>query len=328
MRRLVYILSILILLTIGAIVCAYRWQAWFVNPAEPDWTGDTLSLHFHSFVGDSVPGFIYDGCNWVETDDDDDDDLCILLFGDVHNKVDSAMWRSIAEANPQADAYAQLGDWVERGYFYYYQRLYQQIGGSAFANLPVITIPGNHEYYKGVCKHLSPLWSENFAHPENGPYGQPTTFYVDFPNLRMICIDTNRLSHFVQYTRLMTWIRSVINTADNRFVVVMMHHPVFSSGKGRQNLLIRALLWDPLRKADVVFAGHDHGYMRKMPFINTNAATKFYRQKNISSAEKVIAEQQLYQRIDVFGGDGRDTMRVRTYLMYNNSPVDEVVLTK
>ena len=157
MRRRWILISLFLLLLIGGgALCAIRWQAWFGNPAEPQWTADTLDYHFYTFAADSLPGFVQTKDGWQDTQSPDT--LRILLLGDVHNSLSRADYDTLAARNPHLDCYAQLGDYIERGYFYYFQQLYHELSGSAFDSLPVLSCPGNHEYHKGLRRTLTPLW--------------------------------------------------------------------------------------------------------------------------------------------------------------------------
>lgn len=322
-RRIVLYCISLLLLTGGIALCVIRWKAWFGNPTEPVWERDTIPFHFHTFAQDSVPGFARADRSWFDLYEPDE--LVFLLLGDVHNGVDSMQWEDIYKRHPQVDFYAQLGDFIERGYFYYAQQMVSELEGTPFENLPIVTTPGNHEYRKGVVRRLPKLWYELFEQPANGPQRfQGTTYYVDFARLRLIVIDTNGLQRLSDFTRVNTWVRQTIQNADGRFTVVMMHHPVYSSAKGRQNLLIRCAFARVLREADVVFSGHDHNYARHLPFIGTNSARKFYKTKNHLMAESVCSGKQLYEVVTV----KQDTLTVQTYLMESGELFDEVHVTR
>ena len=259
MRKWVKILIPSLLLAGGVILFAIRWQAWFGMPAEPEWTGDTVSYTFPSLSLDGRAG----------------EGLTILVLGDIHSSLTQADYDTLAARVPQADAVAQVGDWMERGQDYYYQQLVHEWTNSQLNGLPVIATPGNHEYSKTLPKRVLPVWSKAFSHPHNGPVEVPgESYYLDFPQLRFIVIDTNPLDRLVYLTRTLTWLRALQKEAGNRFVVVMMHHPVLSVGKGRWNTLIYGAFRHALGQADLVIAGHDHSYMRRTPFVVLNTAGK------------------------------------------------------
>lgn len=261
MRKWIYIVSAIILLAVGAVICAYRWQAWFVTPAEPAWTGDTLQSVFRTPASTDE----------IET---------ILVLGDIHSRLTRTDYDTLAARVPNADLVLQVGDWMDRGQEYYRQLLLREWTNSALNGLPVIATPGNHEYTKGVHKHLSEAWSETFSHPNNGPVGVPgASYWLDIPRMRIIVIDTNPLSHIVYLTRTLTWLREAMYSAGDRAVIVMMHHPVLSAAKGRANVAIYSTFRYALSQADLVLAGHDHFYARRAPFVMLNTAGKAKKQK-------------------------------------------------
>lgn len=278
MRKWINIVIPIILLTAGAVVCVLRWQAWFGMPAEPQWTGDSLYYEFPSFARDSVVGFVPTDQGWQDTIGPES--LDILVLGDIHNRLQCKDYDSLAARVPQADALIQIGDWLHRGQEYYHQLLLREWTGSELCGLPVINCPGNHEYSKGLRKTISPVWIETFPQPANGPVEVPgKSYYIDFPSVRIIAIDTNPLSRLVYLTRTLTWLREAMYTAGDRYVVVIMHHPVFSVAKGRFNSLIYTFFRHALGEADLVIAGHDHSYMRRTPFVVLNTAGKEKKQR-------------------------------------------------
>ena len=262
MRKRVYIALLAVLLAVGAVICAVRWQAWFVIPAEPHWTGDTLQGVFHT------------------PNEDNDSIATILVLGDIHSRLTQTDYDTLAARVPDADLVMQAGDWMERGQEYYRQLLLREWTNSALNGLPVIACPGNHEYTKGVHKSLSAAWNETFLHPANGPVGVPgASYWLDIPQMRIIAIDTNPLSHVVYLTRTLTWLREAMYSAGDRAVVVIMHHPVLSAAKGRVNPAIYGTFRYALSQADLVIAGHDHLYARRTPFVMLNTAGRIKKQK-------------------------------------------------
>jgi predicted phosphodiesterase len=322
MKRFWLILNIILLVGV-AVLCAVRWKAWFSNPPEPQWQGDTISIQFSTFGLDSLPHFGYNGIYWENCDEMDT--FQILVLGDVHNSITHEQWNAIAKRHPHIDCFAQIGDFVERGYFYYNQMLYREIKGTPFEQMPLINVPGNHEYLKGIKRTLPDYWLQTFKHPENGPQEfLGTTYYVDFEELRVIAINTNGLQRLKDYTRVNAWLKKTISEAEDRFVVVLMHHPVYSCAAGRQNYRIAATFIRPLKQADLVFAGHDHNYARRMPFVCTNAATKPHQFKPNAKNECSGDGLRAYEILSLYG----DTLRMQTRVLETGELFDEVLIVK
>ena len=318
MRKWIKIVLWTLLSAAAVIVCVVRWQAWFGMPAEPQWTGDTLVYSFPTFAGDSVCGFVRTDRGWQDTLSPQSLDL--LVLGDVHNGLLRSDYDTLAARVPQADVLVQAGDWLERGYTYYYQLLLREYTGSALAGLPVIACPGNHEYSKGLHKQLAPEWPEWFGQQKGLSCVPGMNYYVDFPQLRFIVIDTNPLNRLVYMTRTATWLRGLIQSADGRAVVVMMHHPVLPAGEGRFNPTIYATFRLLLREADVVIAGHDHSYMRSMPYVVLNTAGKTKPQRKRPLSEYVSAEPAYMVLTQADGGD----ICLRTYRICDGEMIDSV----
>ena len=290
MRKGIKIALWTILLAGGIITCAVRWQVWFGMPAEPKWTGDTLSYTFRSV------------CDSQCVIADDQASVTVLVLGDIHNQLKQADYDSLAVRVPQVDVVAQTGDWMDRGQEYYHQLLLREWSGSLLSDKPVIVCPGNHEYSKGLCKKLSPVWMETFGDSpctmgnDQSPFGNRltsvpgATYYTDLPSVRFIVIDTNPLDRLVYLTRTLTWLRQAMKTADGRYVVVMIHHPVLPAGKGRFCPLIYATFRYALGAADLVICGHDHSYLRRTPFVVLNTAGKLKTQQTCYSAECTSAD--------------------------------------
>ncbi|MCQ2342971.1 MAG: metallophosphoesterase [Paludibacteraceae bacterium] len=304
MKVVKWIVAILLLAGVS-VLCFFRWQVWFGNPVEPEYKSDTLSCSIHCFGEDSVPRFVLTEAGWQDTLQPDR--LRLVVFGDIHNQMDSTDYATALRTNDTVDAYVQLGDWMERAYFYYEQQLFHQLIGTGADSLPVICCPGNHEYKKSVIQTLQPLWTEIFHHPLNGPQRFiGSTYYVDFPNLRLIALDSNGLQRLSDYTIVLTWLKAAMADANGRFTIVIMHHPIYSSGKGRFNPLLWALFRPTLRHADCVFTGHDHGFLQREHFFTLNSSRKVYTKKETDLPEdsQSVVQQPLdsrnYALVDVF----------------------------
>ncbi|MBO7458095.1 MAG: metallophosphoesterase [Paludibacteraceae bacterium] len=308
MRKWIIGILITLLLAGGAVLCVIRWQAWFGTPAEPRWTGDTLSYVFP-----------YPDTTWA----DSISDPTFLVLGDIHNNLTRANYDTLAARVPDAVAVIQAGDFLDRGQEYYRQLLLREWTNSALMGLPVIACPGNHEYSKGVHKVISPIWEETFTHPNNGPIAVPgVSYFLDCEHIRFIIIDTNPLVRMVDLTRTLTWLRNAMYTADNRYIVVVMHHPVLSAGKGRFNAIIYTAFRHALGEADLVIAGHDHSYMRRAPFVVLNAAGKPKPQHEHMLAQKTDS-------VPVYGvlQSSVSNLQFKVYRLEDNTLIDSLYVS-
>ena len=327
MRRWIGWIIMLCLLAGGATTCAIRWEAWFGNPPEPEYNEPIIAHQFKTFNNDSVLRALQR------------DTLSFLLLGDIHNSLTNDQMAALSERHSDIQFWAQMGDWMERPYMYYEQMMYKSLLGTRLDSLPIVAIPGNHEYLKGVVKTLPEKWKSIFPNPQNGPSRfLGTTYFVDFPHLRLIAIDTDGLHRMSDYTQVAFWLKKTLREAGNKFTIVMMHHPVYSTAKGRQNPLIWLTFYDAMREADVVFSGHDHNYARRTEyykerfwkkeeptiFIGTNASTKKYPVKENNKYEASLSGEPVYEHIFVTP----NTLHISTYTIHSGERIDNVEIIR
>ena len=325
MKRIIGWIIGLCLLAGGATVCAIRWEAWFGNPPEPEWTGEKITHQFITMNNDSVLRALQR------------DTLSFLLLGDIHNSLTNDQLAALSERHSDIQFYAQLGDWMERPYMYYEQMMYQSLLGTRFDTLPIVAIPGNHEYLKGVVKTLPEHWKTLFPNPQNGPARfLGTSYYVDFPCMRLIAVNTDGLQRMSDYTQVAFWVKKCLLDACDRFTIVMMHHPIYSPAEGRSNPLMWLAFHSAMREADVVFSGHDHNYARRTEhykarfwkkeqptlFIGTNASNKKYPVKENRKYEASFSGAPVYEYISVTP----DTLYIYTRNLITGDLIDEVKL--
>ena len=327
MRRWIGWIIGLCLLAGGATVCAIRWEAWFGNPPEPQWTGEKITHQFMTMNNDSVLRELQR------------DTLSFILLGDIHNSLTNDQMAALSQRHLDIQFWAQMGDWMERPYMYYEQMMYQSLLGTRFDSLPIVAIPGNHEYLKGVVKTLPDHWKNIFPNPQNGPARfLGTTYYVDFPQLRLIALDTDGLHRMSDYTQVSFWLKKTLRDAGKKFTMVMMHHPVYSFAEGRSNPLMWLAFHSAMREADIVFSGHDHNYARRTEyykarfwkkeeptiFIGTNASMKKYKIKENYQYEASLYGEQVYEYIFITP----TSLSVYTYNLNSGIEIDKIVIRK
>ena len=293
-------------------------------PEEPAWEGDTLSMRVLTFDGETMLPCQYD------------DTLTMVVLGDVHNTLEQSDYRRIAEQCPGIQCYAQTGDFVEREQFYYRQLLQQQLDSTLFDSIPLLACAGNHEYTKELRNKPDLTWGQAYRLPDNGPAGcKCASYFIDFRHVRFVVIDTEAPFLLSDYTRLNAWAKSVIRSACQQWVVVMMHRPVFASRKGRTNPMINITLGYALNDADVIFSGHDHTYarkgkalqdeheMHKPVWITTSSTTYARTPKERSVHDTIVSGGSFYEymRID------EHTLTIQS-CMLDGTVVDSIHLVK
>ncbi len=232
--------------------------------------------HFHTVeFTDLAPGtkYVYrvgDGTNWSEwfhfkTAAATNEPFSFIYFGDAQNNVRSLWSRVIREAYsdaPKAAFLLHAGDLIntaendaEWGEWF---------GAGAWVNamMPNVALPGNHEQAKldGGGRRLSHHWRPQFEFPKNGPDGlEESCFTFEYHNMLFIGLNSNE-----QQEVQTEWLDKVLAENKSPWVVCSFHHPIYSTGKDRDNPELRAL-WKPLfdkYKVDLVLQGHDHTYGR------------------------------------------------------------------
>ena len=237
---------------------------------------DLNTAHFHSVNFENLkPGTRYayrvgDGVNWSEwfhftTATAQAEPFSFIYFGDAQNNLRSMWSRVIREAYrdaPKAAFLLHAGDLINRAESDAEWGEWFGAGGWLNAMTPSIAVPGNHEQFKlpdgtrGLTRH----WRSSFRFPLNGPRGLEESCYtMVYHNLRVIALNSNELQR-----EQAEWLEAVLAENKAPWVVCTFHHPIFSTGKGRDNPALRAL-WKPIfdrYRVDLVLQGHDHTYGR------------------------------------------------------------------
>ncbi|MFN3192079.1 MAG: fibronectin type III domain-containing protein [Aureliella sp.] len=234
------------------------------------------TAHYHSVTFKELkPGTTYvyrvgDGVNWSEwfqftTAAESPEPFSFVYFGDAQNNVRSMWSRVIREAYrdaPKAAFLLHAGDLINRAESD--GEWGEWFGAGAWLNAMTrnIAIPGNHEHAKQEdgTRRLSHHWNPIFTFPENGPEGlEETCFTLTYHNMRLIGLNSTSKQD-VQAK----WLEQVLSENECEWVVCTFHHPMYSTGKGRDNPELRAL-WKPIfdrYQVDLVLQGHDHTYGR------------------------------------------------------------------
>ena len=196
-----------------------------------------------------------------------------IYLGDAQNNLGSHWPRVIREAfrtAPDARFVLHAGDMVNRGSRDLEWANWFKAGGFIHGMIPIIGVTGNHEYDDfGMTDQekedlLSILWRPQFRftpEPDLSAKLQETVYSVRYASdLEVFVLNSN----IKDMSEQAEWLDAELASSDARWRVVTMHHPIFSSGRGRDNEERRALLLPILlkHKVDLVLQGHDHTYAR------------------------------------------------------------------
>lgn len=237
---------------------------------------DSVAAHFHqATLGDLKPNTIYvyrvgDGTNWSEwfqfrTTPSENVPFSFIYFGDAQNQIRSMWSRVIREAYrdaPRAAFILHAGDLINNADSDSDWAEWFAAGAWLNAMTPTVALPGNHEYGKNEddTRRLSHLWRPSFHLPTNGPPGlEETCFTFVYQNMRFVAMNSN-----TQLSEQAVWLEKVLSANQATWVVCSFHHPVYSTGKTRDNPDLRTK-WKPIfdkYKVDLVLTGHDHTYGR------------------------------------------------------------------
>jgi 3',5'-cyclic AMP phosphodiesterase CpdA len=237
---------------------------------------DINKAHFHSVTFTELqPGTKYayrvgDGTNWSEwfqfrTAAATEEPFSFIYFGDAQNNIRSMWSRVIREAYsdaPKAAFLLHAGDLVNRAEADAEWGEWCGAGAWLNAMMPNVAIPGNHEQGRDAQnnRRLSHHWRPQFEFPTNGPAGlEESCFTLVYHNTRLIGLNSNE-----QQELQAEWLEKVLAENECQWVVCTFHHPIFSTGKDRDNPELRDL-WKPIfdkYQVDLVLQGHDHTYGR------------------------------------------------------------------
>lgn len=236
---------------------------------------------------------------------------------------------------PRIDFLAAGGDQIEGPTSQYWDIWYKALGDWS-PQLTILAATGNHEYLKrGFLRELDPRWTASYAYPKNGPEGfEGRSYYVDFPLLRYIVMDSNGIRSPLDVTRHRAWLSEVLRSSQQAWQIVMFHHAIYNVREGRMHPVMRYAFRGILEEdgADLVLQGHDHAYSRissrndeGVPttpmYIVSSSSPKLYRNGFDEIHDRLGSGLQLYQHIVVTS----DSLHYRSH-QYDGQLYDDVIL--
>jgi 3',5'-cyclic AMP phosphodiesterase CpdA len=314
----------------------YQKKAQRVNAATEAYKTNLGRAHSHSVTFQGLtPGSQYlyrvgDGANWSEwnqlrTSSVKAEPLTFLYFGDVQSGIYSMWSRVVRQAYsmaPDARFMVYAGDLINRNGLDEEWGEWHLAAGWINRLVPSFPAPGNHEYGRlPEQRRLSPNWRPQFTLPTNGGAGlEETNYYMDIQGLRMIALNSNE-----KLKEQAEWLDKLLGNNPNRWTVVVLHHPIYSTKSGRDNAELREM-WQPVFDkygVDLVLQGHDHSYGRTnlmsgakkgtgkagTVFVVSMSGTKMYERGDPKAFARVAEDTQLFQIVRIHD----DALRFETY---------------
>jgi len=290
-------------------------------------------LHHSVTLKGLAPDTLYqyrvgDGKAWSEwcffrTSARENKPFTFIYLGDPQNNIKSfcsRVFRAAYSAAPESRFIFIAGDIVSMSWLDEWWGEFFYAAGWMVRHVPVITMPGNHAYYRdnGAWKYTAsnphPLWYAHFTLPRNGPEGlKETAYYIDYQGVRLILLNGNE-----KLKKQAVWLDSVLAANENKWTILAIHHPFYSTGKDRDNPGLRKIFLPVIDKyaVDLVLHGHDHTYGRTYKlrngtvvddkqkgtvFVVSVSGPKFYEinKKHLHLMEKIGTDVQLFQVVTV-----------------------------
>ncbi|MEN5234103.1 metallophosphoesterase family protein [Sphingobacterium faecium] len=237
-----------------------------------------------------------------------------IYLGDAQNDLRSKWSRSIRKAfqqEPNARFIVHAGDLINRSNNDSEWGEWHEGAGFIHQMIPAVPTPGNHEYRRDSLGQLvlDPHWKMQFHLPKNGPTDmQDAVYYVDYQDVRMISLNSQLIMlDSIAAQKQEQWLTDILASSKAKWNIVVMHHPVYSTAKNRDNTILRERFRPIFEKygVDLVLQGHDHTYARgtagqvRPVYLLSVAGPKMYGSDSERWMEVSGAQTQLYQVIRV-----------------------------
>ena len=245
------------------------------------------------------------------------DSFAFAYFGDTqaHPEAFGKMLNDVERQHPETAFYMIAGDLVEHGERRNLWDNFLNYTKPVFSTKPVAPAMGNHDFTRfgaGVR-----TFNAYFTLPFTQQVGSSSELNYSFQYGNTFFIVVNARAYNLKEQT--DWLEAELKKAEAAgcdFKVIMSHFPVYNPKESRKNEAAKQY-WAPLFDkygVDLMFAGHDHSYMRSKPliagkvvpegqagtiYIVAVGSDKFYKAERLNIAAKQFTEITTYQIIHV-----------------------------
>lgn len=259
-----------------------------------------------------------------------------VYLGDIQDTIGGitgSITRNIVSRHPATDCFLLGGDLIHRPIETYWDEAFRGIDSIA-GSYPVLSVAGNHEYYKGLNQKPEVRFPLHFAYFLDSYRKAGYCFYtLRYGNAELFLIDSN--ANLFRLWQQRNALRNALAKSQAEWKIVVLHHPPYSIRKPHNNLDVR-FLFVPLFDrygVDLVLAGHEHGYARRftrtldgkpsVPVYTVSHCSPKQYALCIDDADRYGTGDRYYQHIALHG----DTLQMCTYTI-DNRLYDRIRLTK
>lgn len=201
-------------------------------------------------------------------------EFSFIWFGDTHCFPDSGNIVDLASGHADAAFYTIAGDIVSTGLNRDDWDRFFRHSGTAFANKPLMPVPGNHDRQDGLGARM---YYDLFSLPKNGPVGvdKESSYAFEYGDALFLMIDAT--SDWDTHT---PWIEEKLRHSTATWKFAIFHFPPYNFEEPYPDLQEQ---WVPLfdrYHVDMVIGGHVHYYMRSNP-MNAGKVVGSYSQGTV-----------------------------------------------
>lgn len=274
---------------------------------------------------------------WYQFEMDSATNYSFLYFGDVQDELEGGfdtLLPSIMKHNPKVSFLLFGGDLIERPMDCYWNVVFRSLDTFA-TRYPILSVPGNHEYLKGLTRTLERRYTLTFPYFNVDEESDNAIYTFSRGDARFFLLDSNK--DIWKYASQRSWLKEQLNKSAEKWKIVVLHHPIHSIKGATNNLGVRAFFDGVIKDAgvDLILQGHEHGYARSAvdttekglvasPLsVVSYCSQKDYALNFYGDVEKWGTDDRYYQQISI----ENDSLILKTFGAEHNL-YDEVVIVK
>lgn len=234
-----------------------------------------------------------------------------IYVGDIQDSIAgiaNQLLRKAFSHHPKAEFLVCGGDLIERPLDCYWTEMFQTLDSIA-QHMPILTVTGNHDYWKGITCTLDPRFTLVHSFYQDSQVDDNQVFTTRYGDIQFFALDSNREIWHLWKQR--GWLQKQLSASNAKWKIIITHHPLHSIASSTNNL-IQQWMFDDLARTygvDVILQGHEHAYAR----MRSNQQTiPVYTVSHCSPKNYRIEFDE--ETFDRYGSGSRYYQKIRTHL--------------